>query len=449
MKSMIRLRWSDPESDDRWAPVDWRCGAAITATLFLNFSFCVGYGLAGCCSVPLLPHVVSLGAGVALITALFFVGPAMAVQAARRRVFGVIENSFGSVPTFAFRLCYIVFAVSWISNLVAVPTSWALSRALGRESSPAEMSFIAAGLLAFLFFTGSQNVRTSAKLALFSSKLCLALFVAAFIRVHDGWTAVPAGLPAASPTPVIEGLWYDLSRVAFFVAPLALMAADFAFQQQRKRVALTGLMGTALPLFGALFFSGVIGVATGASRLYRPSLNPTVAMALFSDVAASAMPGRMLVAAVTTFGAVRFAVRALLDSVPVRPLRMPRWLLLGCFIVVIAWLSLRPHDAYAATIGKASETAATCLIIVGAVLTADFLSGWGRTERRRRIDWVGVAALVAGLATPYCLPDHYVWGVDHYWLLRPMPSYVIGFVVCVCGRAVRMTLVPNGLARDA
>jgi hypothetical protein len=443
MIKMIRLRWSNSEPDDRSEPVDWRCASLILATLFLNFSFCINHGLAGCCSVPLPSRAVTLGAAALLLAALFFTGPALAVQASRLRVFGAIENSFGSIPTLALRLCAIVVAASWIADLVAVPNLWALSRVPAREPSTPVTGLMAAGLLVFLFVTGSRNFRTSARLALFTCKLCLVILIAAFIRVHDGWAAIPAGFPAASSTPIIELLWYQLSRVAFYAAPLALMAADFAFRQERKHVALTGLAGIALSLFVALCFSGAIGVATLASGLYRPSLSPTVAMALFSNVAESATRGRMLVAAITTFGAVRFAVRALLGFTPVRPLGKSRWILIGCLIAAIAWLSLRPYGVYAAAIGKASEAAAMCLTIAGAVLTADFLTGWAPLARRQRLDWVGGAALLAGLAIPYCHPYRYVWGLDHYWLLRPMPSYTVALLVGLCGRPIQKALAPG------
>ena len=232
---MARLRWSDREPQDRPAPVDWRCASLIMATLFLNFSFCMSYGLDLCCFGPLVVHAGVLWAGVLLVTALFFLGPAMAVQAAGRRVFGVIQNSFGSFPTLVLRLCVVVFLAVWIAKLLAVPTLWALARIPGREPSSTETSLIASVLLAFLFFTGFQSTRTSASLALFTNKLGLAILIAAFIRVHDGWAAVPAGFPTAGQPRVIEQFWYGLSRLAFYVAPLALLAADFCFRSRRRR----------------------------------------------------------------------------------------------------------------------------------------------------------------------------------------------------------------------
>jgi hypothetical protein len=328
-----------------------------------------------------------------------------------------------------------VFLALWMANLVAVPALWALWREVMRGLSSTEAGIAAAGLLTFLFLTGLQSTRTNARLALFTNKLGVAILVAAFIRVNDGWTAVPSGFPTSGHEPLVPHLWYGVSHLAFYVAPLGLLASDFGFRAPgRKQVALAGLTGVALPLFGALFFTAVIGIATGRSRFYVPSLNPTVAMALWSYAAASAVGGRMLVATVTTFGAMRFGARALMDSSSIlRPPGRLSWVLPACLIAVIAWLSLHP---FAPAIDIASEIAATWLAVAGAVLTADFVIG-RQVTRVRGIDWVGVSALLAGMASVFCLPGKYLWGLDNWscpWLL---PTYGVGFVVCLAGRAVQ------------
>ena len=66
-------------------------------------------------------------------------------------------------------------------------------------------------------------------------------------------------------------------------------------------------------LSSTLLLVGVIGRATYASRFYQPSLEPTVAMALWSKVAGRALPGLMMIAAITMFGAVRFGVSGIND----------------------------------------------------------------------------------------------------------------------------------------
>jgi hypothetical protein len=61
----------------------------------------------------------------------------------------------------------------------------------------------------------------------------------------------------------------------------------------------------------------------------------------------------------------------------------------------------------------------------------------------RRFDWIGVTALIAGLATPLYIPNWIVGADDnpwwHPWLL---PSYAIGFLVCLLGRAVQRAAGP-------
>lgn len=437
----LRLRWSDPAPEDSSAPVDWRYISLIVATLFLNFSFCQNYGLV-LCGFGSLPVVALIqGAGALLLMALFFIGPAMAAQAAQRRVFGLIGDSFGSGPALVLRACAIVFSALWIADLLAVPTLWAMARVPGRERSPFEIILMAIGTLLFLFSTGLTNIRTSARLALFTDKLCIAILIAAFIRTQDGWASIPAGFPTAGQPPMLEHLFYGLSHLALLVAPLALLAADFGSRiAKRREVTLTGLTGLALPLFGAMILSVAIGVATGASRLYQPSLAPTVGMALFSGVAFSATASRMLIAAITTFGAVRFGVRTLVDNASVRPSGRLRWFVLGGLIAGIAWLSMYP---YSESLRKLSDIAATCLVIACGVLTADFVSGRRRVNTLRRVDWLGVAALLAGLSAPLCLPAPY-GGLHNYWLPGPMLSYSVGIVVCICGRAVERTLGTGG-----
>lgn len=106
---------------EKQAPVDWRWAALITATLFLNFYFCEAYGLI-LGGWPQAVDAAMLVAAALLITALFFLGPAMAAQSAKRKIFGLIEDSFGSIPAFVLRLCFVVFLACWIAAMIAVPT---------------------------------------------------------------------------------------------------------------------------------------------------------------------------------------------------------------------------------------------------------------------------------------------------------------------------------------
>jgi hypothetical protein len=167
---------------------------------------------------------------------------------------------------------------------------------------------------------------------------------------------------------------------------------------------------------------------------YQPSLTPNVAMALWGRAASSAMPGRMQVAAITMFGAMRFGFRALVDFLPTSLLRS-RWTLalVGCLVVTLCCVNR--DDAI---LDRVFEVLTTCLAVIVAVLTADFVTRSGRADRVRKFDWIAVTALIAGLATPLYVPGWLVGAGDnqwwHPWLL---PSHGMAFLVCLSGRMVR------------
>lgn len=438
---MRRIRWFDPDKDDPSSPVAWRAASLVTATLFLNFSFTFqAAGLWQFCALPL--YALLLGILALLLTGLFFIGPALAIRAAERPLFLVIEDSLGSIPAFGVRFCCASFLVLWMATLIAFPMIL-LSNDLERKVSSTELGIIAAAVVMFLFFTGQQSFQTRARLATFTNKLGIAILVAALLRVHEGW---PALLGPFSPDEDRGWLWYtwsEFSMLAMYVAPLALLAADLGRRSHgRKQVAIFSLMGVALPVFVALFLVGVIGTATHASYYYQPSLQPTVAMALWSKAARSALPGRVLVAAVTVFGAVRFGGRALVEATPIRTERNAgRWILPACFSGAIAWCSLHP---FALAFFSVIDWSARCLAVTGVVITVDFLTGKRRTDRAGRVDWVGLIALAGGLATPLYVPHgpleltRFPW-----WYPWILPSCVVAFVMCLVGRLVQKILGIN------
>jgi hypothetical protein len=190
-------------------------------------------------------------------------------------------------------------------------------------------------------------------------------------------------------------------------------------------------MGIAVPLAGTLFLVGMIGVATIKSGLYVPSLDPNVAMALWSHAASGALLGRMMLAAISSFGAIRFGIRALVDSASIRPLGSRSTLVLLGFLA--GAIVLVSADPYAPTF----ELLTNVLAVAAAVLTADFVTRSWRVDRARRFDWIGTSALFAGLATPLFMPSWIVgagddrWGSP--WLL---PSYGVAFLVCLMGRTL-------------
>jgi hypothetical protein len=231
--------------------------------------------------------------------------------------------------------------------------------------------------------------------------------------------------------------WQGLSLLAFHVGPLVLLAGDFGYRMKgRKQVGLIAGMGIALPFCVTMLFVALVGLATLASGYYLPSLQPTVAMALWSKAAGSALPGRMAIAAMTMFGAVRFGAMSLRSSVslPVFGRRLP-WVILGCLSGIVAWCSLHPFDTNIETSFNAS---ATCLGVTAAALTADFVSGTRRVRTVRRIDWVGFGALVAGLATAYGVTvGTAVARANAWWQPGLLPAYGAGFAACLLGRTLQ------------
>src|SRR6266496_2281765 len=165
---MRRIRWFDPDKDDPSSPVAWPAASLVSATLFLNWTFTFqARGLWQFCPLPL--YALLLGILGLLLTGMFFIGPALAIRAAGRPLFLVIEDSLGSIPAFGVRFCCVSFLVLWIAALIGLPMTL-LSNDLEREVSSAELGIVVAAVLMFLFITGQQSFQTRARLAAFTNK---------------------------------------------------------------------------------------------------------------------------------------------------------------------------------------------------------------------------------------------------------------------------------------
>jgi len=127
-------------------------------------------------------------------------------------------------------------------------------------------------------------------------------------------------------------------------------------------------------------------------------------------------------------------VRALAACGPAVPQGKLKLYVLVFLIVVIAALSLHP---YAAAFLSVYDTCAKCLVVTAAVLTADLVIGSKEVTARRRFDAVGVAALLGGVATALCLPQEYTWAQGRWWQPWLLPSYGMGFLICLIGRLRR------------
>jgi len=275
-------------------------------------------------------------------------------------------------------------------------------------------------------------------MALFTNKLGVAILVAAIIRVREGLSSAPSGFPSAGYYPRTLHFFDGVSNVGLYVAPLGLLAADLVWRlSSRRQVSAAILAGVSLPMFFTLSLSGIIGVATLASHFYRPSLNPTLAMALFSNAADSAIRPRLLIVGITTFGAVRFGVGQALAA-SVQPIRkaMLVWLALVALIGVTSMLALYPLVTGVVVL---SEICAKCLSVCGAVLTADLVSGSNKAQgETSKFDVIGVLAVLTGVAVAVGLPHDYLWARGQWWLPWLLPSYLAAFLMCFLGRRAQL-----------
>ncbi len=428
---MRGVRLIDRDKGDNAASLNWRWVAAILATLFLNFSFSNVHGLDLAGFGPLAVDATVFCVAAVSISLLFFIGPAFGVRATRRPVLSLLEDSIGAVPTMAVRLCCVLFLSIWIARLVAIPL-WALP--IPREAS-LRAAALALALLLFLFFTAVQSTRTSVKLAIFTDKLGLAVLAAALIRVRDGWASVPAGFGTAGHYPQMLQFTSGLSNLALYAAPFGLFAAQYASRiSSPKQVSLTIVTGVTVPMFLALLLSSIVGMATAKSHFYQPSLNPTIAMALLSHTAAGASWPRMLVAGITTFGALRFGFRALLEYTPAICIGRVRSVTPALGVAAIAALTLWPYATASIVV---YDACAKCIAAAAAVLTADVVMGSQWRPERRRFDAIGLIALSAGVGTALCLPDQFLWVKGQWWLPWLLPAYAVGFVGAIAGRSVQ------------
>jgi hypothetical protein len=438
---VLRIRWSDPEDSGASSPDTWKYAAWIWATISLNIAFWLLPAPDLFASPPLrfggIPAITSL-----LIVALFSLGPALAAQAAGQPLFRAVESSLGSIPAWGVRLAAWWFLMVWISTMVWIPSSWWLPSILRRPVSPVESRVAAVAMLTFVLITSFQSLRARAKAASFSSKLGVAILLAAAIRVRAGWPAAFHDTPdGASSLPLVD-VWHGLSMLGFYIGPVVFLSAGLVHRvQQRKQLFLAVGLGILLPLCGTLLVLTVIRVATYPAGYGQPGLPPNVTMALWNNAAAGALPARMTLAAITLFGALRFCVSAVSESASVPALQgWLKWLPTVCVLAASVWVADQPGGGFGL---RGFETAGACLTAVAAVLTADFLVRRQHQQQARTVDWVGLTALLAGLATPFLLSPR---SDSLWWYTWMLPSYGAAFAVAISGRRLQRAA---GKHRDA
>ncbi len=434
----MKLSWFSSDGEGPETPLHWSGIALTTATLFLSFPAWEQFGAGFSTPVSLLHYCCVLPIAALLITALFFAAPAFASSAAKRPLFGIVEMSLGSIPAWGIRLCSACFLVAWIAELCSWPLS-NLDRHV-RISQP-EWVAITVALVGFLFLTGLQGYQTNVRLAFFTDKLGVAILVAALIRVHRGLPAAFENIFDSTRNVAVPDAWIGLSWLAFSVGPIVFLASGLCHHlHEPKQVTLTAGMGIAVPLFGTLLVADVIARATFASEYYQPSLIPTVWMAVRSDVSRVAIPGLVLIGAISIFGAGRLGVRLLQISTPT--LGMSRRRLYGvsvCLAGATAWCVLYASEL---RVLLPLEISAACLLATSGVIAGDFLSGRRWTCHTRRIDWVGVGALAAGLTVAACMnrwttSDPISDPLSPWWHPELLPSYGTAFVACFAGRSIQ------------
>ena len=152
-------------------------------------------------------------------------------------------------------LSLVVYLTGWMAELIWIPVGWQALSIMRRPVSAWESFGIAILLLVFVFLSGLESLRTTARLASFSNKLGLAVLVAALIRVRDGF---PAVLSELVTLPAGPDLFRGLLDLSLLLAPLLVIAAPYA-RRAPVRIAILGILVPAvLPpgnLDSVVFFS--------------------------------------------------------------------------------------------------------------------------------------------------------------------------------------------------
>ena len=384
---MLRFRWFD---SGEVTP------AAMIAVLFWNFVFWFQH--ADDLAWFNLPQTIAIAILTALLfAALFFLGPAL--RPPSRELDAVL------------RVAAVIYLVIWISGLLSLLCMW-----LGYpwyQPTRIEAGLIATSILVLALLTRRAPAR-------FSIRLGAAIMIAALLRVHSGWRAIPTGF-AAHGTPQAQYLLREFSNLSAYVAPFALLGAWLAPRFNKARPAIrTALLGVALPVAASVILAAVIGAATLASEAYRPSGSPNFAMALTSGVSKRGEKAILLIFGVTLLGPLRFGVRALEKA-------SGNWMICGCFMSAAVWLAVHPDWEHAAAL---LELCTLALTAICAIQTANSLVHIPQPG----IDWAGCISLTLAVATIvftwfwYAPQD--TWG--HPWLL---PGYGVAFLTQLLCRA--------------
>ncbi|MBN9660524.1 MAG: hypothetical protein J0H49_20210 [Acidobacteria bacterium] len=426
---------SRPVLEDPSSPLDWKLQMWMLSSIFFCLPFLEFPGGELWMLWPLPQYALILALCTTLLTAVFFLGPALAVHASGKSLTGAVALSVGSIPAEGVRACCVGVLVLWIADLLG-RSLYAVINATSLRGPDWVVGCLAVAVLGFLFVTAFQSPLVSGKMAFLSTKLGLAILMAALFRVGDGWPAIQHGFANQGEFAGPRVVWRGFALLVATLAPLALIAAGWGSRiQGRKPIAYAASFGWAMPLFVAMLLVGVVKVSVGSSEFYQPSLQPSVTMALWAKSARSGVPPRVLIASLTVFGALRFGVRGFADlaAIASRGLR-GKCLSIAAAILLMAGLCLFPWNEH---LSKLRTATSYVLAVTAMVLTADLLVRRGKNRSERRFDWGGCVAMLAGLASPWYLPLWFVGPVDDSWWHRSiLPACGVAFVACILSRGL-------------
>jgi len=366
------------------------------------------------------PYLIAASSAAGLAcAALFYLGPALeARQAGSFRA--MLHSALGTVPGFCIEIACVVFLVIWTAGLLDTTSIF-----LGLTISPRpaiHLGLVSGAVLFLVYFT----CRSSA-VARFTIKLAAALMIAAFIRVRDGWYAIPFGVEPRGQDSMAEAAWKVFPEICAFIAPLALLGAIFSARLRDKRgVKIAAQVGIAGPVAASLALVTVLSVATYVSRSYLPGSFQRIYVSLASGATRAGNRAVLLLFAVTMLGLLRFGVSAL------KQIATAHWTLFGCLISAIVWLSAHydPEE-----VAPALKSTTEILGAVAAILTVDALMR-RQIHPPRPFDWPATLSLACAMGIPMFIrfwrpqiDDQY----GHPWLL---PSYALAFGAHMLARGV-------------